>query len=184
MKRFYVWKYGINNGDNTEWEELKRHEFLRLVNSNKADGRFFSYFPGSDEATDTYVFESTEKGYKSTDSIRGIYKYNKRVENEYPIEFVSMDSEIELADGESVSLHDIIPDESADFEEQLITKIWVRSAVASLEHDEQQLINWMFLEPITKTEQEIAIILGVSQAAVSQKLKKIYKKLEILLIKS
>ncbi len=182
MKRYFVWKDGKYNGDDTEWEEIERKAFLFLVDSKAAEGRYFAFMPGIDIYDDTIIYETTEAGYKAADSMRGVYKYNKKIEEENPIEIVSLDQEIELPDGETVTMHEIIPDEDAYFEEKLITKLWVRDAVAKLEPWEQQLINWKYPEyGPEKTEKEIATILSVSQQAVSRKLKKIYEKLKKLL---
>ena len=178
MKRYFVWKDGIYNGEKTGWEEKRREEFLALVGSKSAKGRRFAYMPGGDAFEDVVVFETTESGYKLADAMRGIYKYNKKVEIENPIEIVSLDREIELPDGEMVAFYEMIPDQSAEFEERLINKLWVRSVVATLDPWERQLIYWKFPEHGTgKTEEEIAMILGINQSNVSRKLKKVYKKL-------
>ena len=182
MKRYFVWKDGKNNGDKTEWVELNQEDFMKLVGSNEATGRWFVFYSPYDGRDDSIVFETTEKGYKIADNSRGIYKYSKMIEDEYKIQIVSLDEGIEMPDGETVTLLDMIPDESAEFESELITRIWVREAIKTLNPVEQQLINWMYPEKgVGKTGKEISLLLGISESAVSQRMKKIYKKLEKVL---
>lgn len=175
MKRYFIWKDGKFNGEDTEWLEIGGQEFYELVNNPENSGRLFIHHKDyyDDEADEVY-YEATEENYMRWDRKRKKEEYDLQIKLENPIEVVSLDTILYYDDnGIPVTLADEIPEPEPDpMLEQL------KYVLDQLTEDEREIIDRYFLKnPEKKSQRVIAEEMGISQQVFSYRLKIILKKM-------
>lgn len=182
-KKYLVWKNADCNGHNIEWIELSKDEFLSLIRDPKNSGRCFIKLFG-EKSDETIVVEVTQKQYMEWKGEINNEYYLKRMRQNSGFRDCSLESLLE--DSEEETIVDIFPDETEileDFVEKSILIQKLRLAIKELPTDERKLIEMLyFSEQKTLSEVEVSRLLGVSQAAINKKKKKILKKLKNLVI--
>lgn len=182
-KKYLVWKDPDCNGQNIEWIELKKDEFLGLVNQSKDADRFFIRLSGQ-SADDIVYIETTEDAYRVWKAEKNNEYYLAKQKRKSGFELWSLDTT--YVDSGRETFADIIAIDTETVEELAEKEIALKSlklAMKELPSDEFELIKKLYLsDDDIYTETELAKELGVSQVAVNKKKKKIFKKLKELVL--
>ena len=176
MKTTYlVWENPGCNGINPIWKELAGQEFLALVRSAEAAGRYFVKLENAQDGT-AIVIEATKANYLA-------WRKEKR-HREY-LETCAGDKHI-------VSYHALKTDDGYYGEETLedkevdvlseslaaIARETLKAALASLSADEYELIAYLYLAEKRGTERGYAALHGVTQKAINKKKNSVLTKLK------
>ena len=178
MKRFFIWKDGKYNGENTEWQEISGEEFYELVNDPANSDRLFIHHNDVyDNEADEVYFEATEENYKRWDRMRKKEEYDLQIKLENPIEVVSLDTVLYYDDnGIPVTLADEIPEPDPD---PMIVALY--EVIDKLLPEEREMITRYYLDnPQKKSQRVIAEEMGMPQQTFSYRLKKILEKMKRL----
>lgn len=188
-KQYFAWKDGQQAKDGRqECIEITPKEYREIYENNKACAvdkrRYFAPLPGVEKGDIYYCFECDYRRYKEyraekEQKVRK-EKASKEAEEKYgPIQLLSLDAEFADESGDTYSLHDLIADESAYFEEKLVTDIALESALGHLTDDERLIIDALYLENTGNiSEREIADQMDIPQKTLNNRKLKILKKLK------
>ena len=182
MTEYHVWKNGVYNGENTDWEQLSGKEFFALVSSPESKGRYFVFMDNNgDKELNEYYLEATREKYLEwkRENMAKIRKLQEKYKN--PIEFISFDTVLyEDDDGNPVTLADVIPDPESD---RMLENL--RVALLCLTKEERELIDLLFLKNKTHLREcQIADVLGMYPMELSRRKKKIFQKLRELMLEN
>lgn len=188
-KQYFAWKDGNQAKDGRqEWIEITPKEYREIYENNKACAvdkrRYFASLPGVEKGDIYYCFECDYERYKEyraeKEQKARKEKASKEAEEKYgPIQLLSLDTEFADEPGDTYSLHDLIADESASFEERLVTDIALESALGYLTDDERFIINALFFENSDNmSERDIAKRIGIPRTTLQSQRIKILKKLK------
>lgn len=176
-KKYLVWKDANCNGENVEWIQMSGQAFARFIGNAENKNRYFIKLPGDSEL-DIIFAEVTEKKYKQWKKENNRKEYLKKGREKFGV--LSLD--VLVNEDSQETLGDIIQDETEDIEDIVLKNIMhkkLSAALKTLSHDELALVRMLYFSEEKKfTEQEIANILGISQAAVHKQKMKILKKLK------
>jgi len=179
MKTTYlVWKDPFCNGVNPEWQELTGQEFLAFIrlDENKKR-RFIKLYSTSDDGSDgDIMIEATEEAYDDWKKEKNRSDYLRRCNEDYTVlSYHAMETE------DGCYGEELLPDESVNVEDDCfltMDKKMLKAALAQLTETEKQLIDLFYRQE--KSQPEIAEMLGITQQAISKRMKKILIKLRKL----
>lgn len=185
--KYYAWKDGKQSYNKQDWVELTPNEFIEICNNNRMvdreQRRFFYQLPGLEEGDDYLYLECTFEQYKVSRAEKQI-RTRRRKEKEKMIEkgqwfsTVSFDSPIEDENGETCTLHEMVPDLDSYFESNLIMNIDLYNALDTLSIDERELIYDLFFDPDRDVSvSELAREKGASQQTLNYRKLKIFEKI-------
>lgn len=171
---YFVWENPACNGINPNWKELSGQEFLALVRSAEAAGRYFVKLENAQDGTAT-IIEATKTSYLA-------WRKEKR-RREY-LETCAKGKHI-------VSYHalkldggyygeEILEDKTADVLSECLvamTSETLKAALASLSADEYELMAYLYLSDKRGTERGYAALCGVAQKTINKRKTRILTKL-------
>lgn len=180
-----IYYFESENGD--YFSEDRKRRFIRL--SGKAAYKYLR----ENRSEDTYFFKTVtderdgEDIYvevpKSAVSVfRGeLYheQYLAKWKKKKGFRIISLLQQIE--DQDELTVEDIVPDESMDFEDEVIHEIELeilRRALKSLTDEELKLIHSLFLSESPMPERELSGKLGIPQTTLNSRKKAILQKLK------
>ena len=182
-KQYFAWEDGTN-----ELAEITAKEFLTICKQNKvlakSERRYFTRVPGVTEDDVYYFLECTYEDYKKS-VVESQAKHRKLCEERdlkekglwYDI--ISLDHVYRDDSGNVSAMHDIVADDSAFFEEMIVTDIALESALGHLTDDERLVIDVLYLKNSDNmSEREIAEKMGIPQKTLNNRKLKILKKLK------
>ena len=185
--KFYAWKDGKQRKEKQEWVELTPEEFFELCKTNRSkslsERRYFYQLPGLEKGDFYLYLECDYEHYKKSRIERHerIKKKNEICElkkNGKMFTIVSLDALMEDESGDSYTLHDLIADPDAEFEEQLVFNMDVHLMLKILESDEREIIDALFFDnPKCYGERKIASKLGMGKTTLHKKKVKIFEKI-------
>lgn len=186
--QYFAWKNGKQNlNEKQEWQELTAKEFLDLCYSNskcpKEEKRYFARVPGVEVGDTYFVIECTHEEFLRSEAERKLRKRKKKEDEQLKADglvydLISLDYEVDDGDGNTVTLHDMVPDDSSDFETSLVELIDLQSALKVLTSKERSIIDAFYLSENPKTEREYAKELNVPYMTLHCRKTKILKKLK------
>ncbi|MFI3227308.1 MAG: sigma factor-like helix-turn-helix DNA-binding protein [Clostridia bacterium] len=157
-----------------EWVSLSGKEFYAFVSKKANKSRYFFNFG-------EYMLEVDKNKYKQfkkeNDHASYVYKMSENIE----IISFSSDAISEYGNGEDMVYNKY--DDIADLIFKKIRNDALDQALAQLTPEEFNLIRDLYLIKPKKTQRQIAIETGVSQASVSIRNKEVLEKLKFLVIK-
>ena len=175
-KSYWVMK---TPGSTMEWVKMNGKQFYEFINSPLGSGRHFVDLG-------TCKIECSLEQYLDWKREQNHSSYLFGFEDAAAV--LSLDYWLGLiSDDEEVSLYDTIADPSHNTEADALSSIYLQllaEAFKSLEGDERRLIEDLFLSDKPKTEQEIAVLYGVSKQYINKQKKKNLEKLKTLVVKS
>lgn len=176
MKTTYlVWQNPACNGINPSWQELTGQEFLALVRSAEAAGRYFVKI-GNAEDGDITVLEATRANYLAWRKEKRRHEYLKTCAAEKPtVSYHALDSDGGYGE-------EMLEDEAVDVLSECImaiTRETLRTALASLTADEYKLIAYLYLSDKKGTERGYAALSGIPQKTLNDRKNRILHKLKI-----
>ena len=186
--KYYAWKDGKKSEDNQEWVEITKDDLINICRKNRnlkeEERRYFYQLPELEDG-DYYLFlECTYEQYKRSRAER--YKRIKEIKDLEELErddklyhMVSLDALIEDGSGGSCTLHDLVPDPDAMFEDNLIISMDVHAALPTLTSDELEVIESLYLSNNTVSEKELAKKMSVPRRTLGYRKEKILKKLKV-----
>ena len=188
-KQYFAWEDGKQTKNaQQEWTELTAKEYREIYENNKAcpidKRRYFAPLPGIETGDVYYCFECDYEQYKKyraeKEQTARKVKASREDEIKYgPVGLFSLDAEFTDDSGDTYSLHDLIADKSAFFEEQLVTDIALETALGDLTDDERFIIDALYFENTDNTsEREIADRMNIPQKTLNNCKLKILKKLK------
>ena len=175
MKRYFIWKDGVYNGEDTVWERISGKQYYALVNSPEGEGRYFAHTKEcEDDRVYEYYFEVTRENYLKWKRENMAEIRNLQEKYEHPLEFVSLDTILYYDDdGMPVTLADTIPEPEPD---PMIEEL--KEALKCLTKKERALIDLLYLKNDEgKSERLIARELGIPQKTLNCRKTKILEKL-------
>lgn len=138
---------------------------------------FFTY---KNEYGDSFVIECTKEQIEKLRKEKNHSQYIKRKKKESGLAEVSLNTLIST-DEKELEMTDVFIDENSNTEEYIEEKEKYESlynALSLLDKEERELIDLLFFVEKPLTERQIAEKLNVSQSAINQKKKKIFKKIK------
>ena len=176
MKRYFIWKDGVYNGEDTVWERISGKQYYALVNSPEGEGRYFAHTKEcEDDRVYEYYFEVTRENYLKWKRENMAEIRNLQEKYEHPLEFVSLDTILYYDDdGMPVTLADTIPEPEPD---PMIETLY--EVIDKLLPEEREMITRYYLDnPQKKSQRVIAEEMGMPQQTFSYRLKKILEKMK------
>lgn len=174
-KKFFAWKDKDCKGKNIEWIEFSGAEFFEFIKKEENKSRrFIRLLPEGDNELDDIIIEATEEQFKEwekeKDRKKYIYKYSKQYEVVSESTFVDEDGEslYDRISNELISLQDTV--------EKALTYGVLYQALKTLNAVETEIIDLIYFQ--SKTEQDVAAVLGIKQQSVNGRKIKILKKLK------
>lgn len=187
-KHYFAWKDGKQSTDaQQDWTELTAREYREIYEKNKAcpvDGRrYFAPLPGIEKGDIYYYFECDYTQYKKYRAEKEQKARKEKADKEDEIKYgsvrlLSLDAEFADESGETYSLHDLIADASAFFEEKLVIDIALESALEHFTDDEGYVIDSLFLNEKPVSESELARQMGIPRRTLGCRKEKILNKLK------
>ena len=174
-KQYYIKKDPSALGPEIEWISVNGKEFYQLITSSAGKGRYFIDM-------DDFMIEASEADYKDWRKEKDHSDYLR--EQEMNLQMRSLSSDVSPESGSS---EEIVPDETADTEEQAIASIARQAlnvALGMLDTESYRLIDSLILSENRKSERDVASEFGLSQNAVNKRKNKILKKLRFLVVKA
>lgn len=174
-KQYYIKKDPSALGPDIEWISVNGKEFYQLITSSAGKGRYFIDM-------DDFMIEASEADYKDWRKEKDHSDYLR--EQEMNLQMRSLSSDVSPESGSS---EEIVPDETADTEEQAIASIARQAlnvALGMLDTESYRLIDSLILSENRKSERDVASEFGLSQNAVNKRKNKILKKLRFLVVKA
>ena len=172
-KRYFRKKDPACRPEDIEWIEMSGKEFYRFVTSPDGKGRYFIDINNA-------VLETTKEEAQIHRAEKDRSDYLREREGKYII--LSLQGLEE--DGYSDA---IFEDKLQDVESDAIALAGCDELLAALDQldaESYSLIYSLYLDTEKKTERQMASILGISQAAINKRKKKILKTLKFLVVKS
>lgn len=171
MKTTYLaWKDPACGGMNPQWEYLTCGKFLALVKSPEGKNRhFISLNSTSIDGTDgKIVIEATEKEHKAWLKEKRHRQYLRDSDPGYTlISYHAMETDDKDCYGE-----ELLRDEDLDVEAECFKRFEIealRAAVASLNDDERQMVEYLYLFEKPGTVRGYEKLAGISKSAVSRR---------------
>ncbi len=191
--KYYAWKDGEKKSGKQDWVELTPNEFIMLCNNNrnldKKERRYFYQLPGLEQGDCYYYLECTYEQFLKSRAEKD-ERARKRKEEETIkaqgqwYETVSLDAPFEDETGDVCSLHDMIPDPDSCFEDSLILSMDVKNALCSLDPDELEIIERLYLSEFAVSTRKLAQQMDVPVMTLNNRKKKILSKIKKSLVHS
>jgi len=170
-KKYFIWKDPACNGVDIEWVELNGKAFYDLLKKPESDGRRFIRL-GNDicPSADVLYIEATEAQYKDWYAEYCRHKYLRFWSKGRSA--LSLDA---LLDEEGpCSLHELVADIGAEFEEDVLQEACERQLVVAMEAltaVRRKAIELKYFIYPTKSDAEIAAMLGISRKGFADRKK-------------
>ena len=174
-KQYYIKKDPSASGPDIEWIAINGKEFYQLITSPAGKGRYFIDM-------DDFMIEASEAEYKDWRKEKDHSDYLR--EQEMNMQMLSLSSDIPPESGNG---DEVVPDETADTEEQAIASIVqkaLNAALGMLDTESYLLIDSLILSENRKSERDVASEFGLSQKAINKRKNKILKNLKFLVLKT
>ena len=191
--KYYAWKDGKKKSGKQDWTELTPSEFIELCNDNrnldKEKRRYFYQLPGFEPGDSYYYLECTYEQFLKSRAEKD-ERARKRKKQETLkatgqwYETVSLDAPFEDETGDVCSLHDVIPDPDSCFEDSLILSTDVKNALRSLDPDELEIIERLYLSEYAVSTRKLAQQMDVPVMTLNNRKKKILSKIKKSLVHS
>lgn len=153
-------------------------EVADFVKSNEYKEReFFTY---KNEYGDSFVFECTKEQILELQKEKNHVQYIKRKKKEEGVSEISLNTLIST-DEKELEMTDVLIDRNSNTEEYIEEKEkyeGLYNALDLLDKEERELIDLLFFVEEPLTERKLAEKLNISQSAINQKKKQIYKKIK------
>lgn len=175
MKTTYlVWKDPACDGINPSWRELAGQEFLALVRSAEAAGRYFVKLENAEDGTAT-VIEATRASYLAWRKEKRRHEYLQTcAEGKPAVSYHALDSD----SGECGE--ELLEDKAADVLSECVmamTRETLKAALTLLTADEYRLIAYLYLSDKRGTERGYAALCGIPQKTLNDRKNRILRKL-------
>lgn len=175
-KRYIIWKDPACNGRDVEWVEIDRKQFIEMMELPENRNRYFLRLTGEPYGeAETLLIEATEEQYREWKKEYDAARY--RSERDKGFLVLSLDYPPGVEDG--TALHDILPDGRESVEETALKSVLteqVRRWVDSLPDEDRKLLLAAYADG--KTTVQLAREYGVSQQAISKRLRRILSRLK------
>ncbi len=171
-KRYFRKKDPACRPEEIEWIEMSDEEFYRFITSQEGEGRYFIDINNA-------VLETTKDEARVHRAEKDRSDYLREQEAKY----ITLSLQQLEEDGCSGI---VFEDKSQDVESDAIALTGANELIAALNQldaESYALIHSLYLDVEKKTERQMASLLGVSQAAINKRKKKILKTLKSLVIK-
>jgi len=172
---YFIWKNPLCGGINPEWQEITGQAFYALVKSHEGRNRRFVKLPSTngDGSDGVIVMESTEIEYRKWRKEKRHTEYLQKVNPGYKqVSYHALESDDGCYGEELIGDIDISYDEI----ELSMLRERLQVALKSLSENDMLLIDLFYRQ--NKKQPEIAEMLGITQQAVSKKLKSVLEKLK------
>lgn len=176
---YLVKKNPESKKENTEWMQMSGEEFYRFTRSEEGKGRYFIHLTDDIgyEADEIYI-EAGYEEFRSWKQEDNRHRYLMECKDERLI----LSSDVQVS--EDGQLIDTVVDDKVSIEEDYAEqdeRERLRTIIRSLEPEERELLNVMYLSGRVRTEQETANELGVSRDMIKRRKKKLFSKIQKLL---
>ena len=191
--KYYAWKDGEKKSGKQDWVELTPNEFIMLCNNNrnldKKERRYFYQLPGLEQGDCYYYLECTYEQFLKSRAEKDERARKRKEEEKIKAqgqwyETVSLDAPFEDETGDVCSLHDMIPDPDSCFEDSLILSMDVKNALCSLDPDELEIIERLYLSEFAVSTRKLAQQMDVPVMTLNNRKKKILSKIKKSLVHS
>ena len=191
--KYYAWKDGEKKSGKQDWIELTPNEFIMLCNNNrnldKKERRYFYQLPGLEQGDCYYYLECTYEQFLKSRAEKDERARKRKEEKTLKAqgqwyETVSLDAPFEDETGDVCSLHDVIPDPDSCFEDSLILSMDVKNALRSLDPDELEIIERLYLSEYAVSTRKLAQQMDVPVMTLNNRKKKILSKIKKSLVHS
>ena len=178
MKTYLVWKDPSCNGINPDWQEITGQEFLALVRSPESKGRHFVklFSENADGSDGCFVMESTKAEYLKWKKEKRHREYLRDSNPGYTqISYHAIETE------DGCYGEELLRDEDCDVEAECLRMFEieaVRAAIASLNDDERQLVEYFYLSKNQGTERGYAELAGIPKSTVNRRKAAVLSKLK------
>ena len=172
---YYIRKHPDCKQSGDDWVQLDGKKFYALVNSQEGEGRYFADMGD-------FTIEMTKTQYAGWLAEKNREDYIR--ERDADISIVSIHDDLW---GDYGHGDEIIPDDTVNVEDTALNRVEIselRAALNALDQESRFVITELYLIPETKTEQELAVELGMTQQGVHKRKKKILEILKNLVVKS
>lgn len=176
---YLVKKNPKSKKESTEWMQMSGEEFYRFTRSEEGKGRYFIHLTDDIgyEANEIYI-EAGYEEFRSWKQEDNRHRYLMECKDEILI----LSSDVQVS--EDGQLIDTVVDDKVSIEEDYAEqdeRERLRTIIRSLEPEERELLNVMYLSDRVRTEQETANELGVSRDMIKRRKKKLFSKIQKLL---
>ena len=176
MKTTYlVWEDPACDGINPNWLELAGPEFLALVRSAKASGRYFVKLDNAQDGIAT-IIEATRPSYLAWKKENNHRAYLKTcAEGKHTVSYQALESDCDSYGEE------LLEDMTADVLSECLaamTRETLKAALASLKADEYRLIAYLYLSERRGTVRGYASLTRTTKSTVNRKKDGILQKLK------
>lgn len=171
-KQYYIKKDPSAIGSDIEWAAINGKEFYQLITSPAGKGRYFIDM-------DEFMIEATEAEYKDWRREKNHSDYLRKQEAQVQL--------LSLHDNGDSSQRDLIPDMTANTEEQAMDSIVrkaLNEALCALDAESFMLIDALILAQDRKSERDLASEYGLSQKAINKRKHKILNHLKLMVLKA
>ena len=179
---YLVWQNPSCAGVDPQWENLTRNEFLTLVNSPDAIGRYFIKLNSTDAdgADGRIVIEATEEQYKEYEKERQHASYLKKINPGYIVtSYHAFEADNEDLYGEDL-LCDVDNKSETEYQ-RIMERFAIDKAIEQLSSDERDMITFLYLSITKGTEAGYSALTGIPQKTINNHKKRILRKLQIIL---
>jgi len=168
--------------DMTDWIEMNGFDFYKFIKSPEANGRYFIKLPPLlEDGSDGFItIEANSEKYRKWRSEvrrkRHLREYGTEEKNYTVVSYHAM----ETADG--CYGEELLPDDSINIEaevEKIVELENLADALTRITAAERWLIDEIYAHE--KDQPEIALLLGITQQAVSKRVARIIKKIKKLM---
>lgn len=160
----------MDSSKGTEWEQVDGKVFYELVMSEPEKHFFIRLVDDTDFSNGTIILEVTRDEYIAWKKSYNEKQYFQR--KQAGMVTVSLDAILENMPG-----MDVFVSHAGSIEEMMLEKEQreqLKNAISTLSKDEKSLLRLLYSDESSKTEEEIANILGITQQAVSYRKKNFY----------
>ena len=193
--RYFAWKDGKQaDGQTQEWTEISKQEYLKIsadnANSAASQRRFFVRVPGTEDEDTCFWLECNHEQYKKDRAEKEQKKRKKKLHKNDASKYgsirrLSLDAKYLDFSGDPYTLHEQVADETSLFEDSLVDRIAVESALAQLNSQERNLIEALFSNGDKKmNENRLSHQIHVPQKTINNRKRRIYEKLKNFLAKN
>lgn len=198
--QFFIWKNPNCNGINPKWLEITGEEFYKLTSDKNNDNRYFvrDYINPEKQELGYFTFEVTKDDFNKWDAARKKKERSSDVlvanskkaklslrddidESQFSNIPTVVSFEAPISDEEDFTLHDVIADESNEFENVINTLLLEQIHIVSREFPEKErvLIDWLYFDnDEEQTESEFGRKYNLTHQAINYQKKKIIEKLK------
>ena len=193
--RYFAWKDGKQaDGQTQEWTEISKQEYLKISadNANSAAGqrRFFVRVPGTEDEDTCFWLECNHEQYKKDRAEKEQKKRKKKLHKNDASKYgsirrLSLDAKYLDFSGDPCTLHEQVADETSLFEDSLVDRIAVESALAQLNSQERNLIEALFSNGDKKMNDTVlSHQIHVPRTTLNYRKQRIYEKLKSFFVKN